>query len=112
MRFCTIVPIKTAPGLNVREHYFARSRRVKKERDLGAWVTPAGFPLPCVVTLTRLSAGELDSHDNLSGSMKGIVDGIADKLGIKDNDGRVQWRYEQERCARGKFGVRIELEAA
>jgi hypothetical protein len=62
------------------------------------------------VTITRLSSGVLDD-DNLQGAAKAIRDGIADKLGINDNDKRVQWRYAQEKCKRGQFGIRIELEA-
>lgn len=104
------IPIKTVAGLNAREHHFARSRRVKAERRAAAMLTPAGISLPCVVTLTRLSAGELDS-DNLMGAGKGIRDGIADKLGINDNDPLCQWRYAQERCARGEFGIRVEIES-
>jgi len=111
MKFSTVLPIKTVGGLNAREHYMARSRRVKKEREAAAWVTPSNFPLPCVVTLTRLSAGELDD-DQVPGACKALRDGIADKLGIKDNDKRVQWRYAQAKVPKRTYGVRIELEAA
>lgn len=111
MRFCTVLPIKTSLGLNAREHWRVRSNRVRKEREAAAWVTPPAFPLPCSVRLTRLSAGTLDG-DNLPGACKAIRDGIADKLGIKDNDPRVLWSYEQEKVAKGRWGVRIELESA
>ena len=88
----------------------ARSRRVKAERQAAAWVTPAGYGLPCVVRLTRLSSGTLDD-DNLLGALKGVRDGIADRLGIKDNDPRIEFRYAQEKVKRKDYGVRIELEA-
>lgn len=102
--------LKTVGGLNAREHWRQRSRRVKVERSTAALVVPP-HPLPCVVTMTRLSPGELDD-DNLPGACKGIRDGIADRLGIDDRDKRVQWRYSQEKCKRGEFGVRVRIEAA
>jgi hypothetical protein len=110
MTFSTTLPLKTVGGLNAREHFMARSRRVKAERQAAAWVTPAGYGLPCVVRLTRLSSGTLDG-DNLLGALKGVRDGIADKLGVKDNDPRIQWQYAQEKAPRSSPGVRIELEA-
>jgi hypothetical protein len=71
-------------------------------------VRPA-FPL--VVTLTRVSSGSLDPHDNLPGSQKHLVDQIAEWLGLKNDwDPRVQWRYAQEKCARGSFSVRVKFE--
>jgi len=111
MKYSVFIPIRTRGGLNAREHHFARSRRVKAEREAAGWVTPRSFPLPCVVTLTRLSAGTPDSHDNLRGCLKGIVDGIADRFGIKDNDPRIEWRYAQRKCSPAQYGVQIELES-
>lgn len=108
------LPIKTVAGLNAREHYLARSRRVRKERGVAHLSVKHkhGRPdLPVIVTMVRLSAGKLDD-DNLQGAFKAIRDGIADAYLIADNDPRITWRYDQERCARGKFGVRIEVVAA
>jgi hypothetical protein len=105
-----LLPIKTVGGLNAREHHLKRARRVKRERFTARLMTP-DHPLPCIVTITRLSPGILDD-DNLQGAAKAIRDGIADRLGIDDRDPRVQWRYAQAKCKRGEFGVRIELEAA
>ena len=68
--------------------------------------------LPCTVTLTRISMFSLDD-DNLSYSMKGIRDAVADKLlpglakGRADGDKRIDWRYAQEK---GKIQkLRIEI---
>lgn len=105
-----VLPIKTVAGLNAREHHMARARRVKRERGLAATMVPAR-PLPAVVTLTRMSAGTLDD-DNLQGACKGIRDGIADKLGVADNDPRIEWRYAQEKTKRGVYGVRVRIEDA
>lgn len=108
------LPIKTVAGLNAREHYLARSRRVRRERGAAHLTVKHKHDrpvLPVIVTMVRLSAGKLDD-DNLLGACKGVRDGVADAYGVADNDPRISWRYAQERCARGKYGVRIELVAA
>lgn len=101
-----LIPVKTVAGLNAREHWRARSSRVKKERTTAAMMTPAGIELPCVVKMNRLSSSKLDD-DNLQGACKAIRDGIADKIGVPDNDPRIEWLYSQEKCKRGNFGVRV-----
>lgn len=108
------LPIKTVGGLNAREHWRKRAVRVRGERAAGHMSVKhsRGKPtLPVTVTLVRLSAGKLDD-DNLQGAFKAIRDGVADAYGVPDNDQRITWRYDQERCPRGKFGVRIQLEAS
>ncbi len=108
-----IIPIKTGRGQNDREHHMARYRRTSGEREAACLLTRTQIhrnALPCVVTLTRISAGTLDAHDNLKGSLKSILDGIADGLEIKDNDPRVTWRYAQQKCTRGYFGIRVRIE--
>lgn len=107
------LPIKTVGGLNAREHWRKRAKRVRAERIAANFGirSPKMPSLPVVVTMTRLSAGKLDD-DNLQGACKAVRDGIADAYGIPDNDPRITWRYNQERCERGKFGVRIEVEGA
>jgi hypothetical protein len=104
-----LLPIHTGLGLNERTHWAARARKVKAERQAAYLVTPRA-ELPCTVTLTRLSAGELDD-DNVRGSLKGVRDGVADRLGVDDRDPRVTWNYAQEKVKRGTHGVRIEIEA-
>ena len=103
-----LIPVKTVAGLNAREHWRARSGRVKKERTAAAMLTPSGIGLPCVVKMLRLSSSKLDD-DNLQGACKAIRDGIADKIGFPDNDPRIVWLYEQEKCKRGEFGVRVQI---
>lgn len=103
------IRIRTAPGQNAREHWRDRHRRVKGEREIVAWLLkgkqrPA---LPCVVLLRRVAPSNgLDAHDNLPGSLKGVVDGIAEWLGIDDRDPRVKWTYAQER---GSWAVQVEF---
>lgn len=108
------LPIKTVAGLNAREHFRVRAKRVRNERGTAHLSVKhkRGKPeLPVVVTMVRLSAGSLDD-DNLQGAFKAIRDGVADAYGVPDNDPLIAWRYSQERCKRGEFGVRIEVEAA
>ncbi len=68
--------------------------------------------LPCEVHLTRLApSGGLD-FDNLVSSGKAVRDGVADALGVKDNDRRVTWHYDQRPSGkRGVWGVVIEIKA-
>lgn len=101
------LPIKTVSEMNVRTHWADRAKRMKSHRT-AAYLMTAAHPLPCVVTITRLSAGTLDD-DNLRSAAKGCRDGIADRLGVNDNDPRVEWRYAQVKVSRGTFGVKVEI---
>lgn len=101
------IPLRTLGPNGSHGHWRVLSRRRRRERAQAQLLTPA-VPLPCVVTLTRLSAGVLDD-DNLRGALKGIRDGVADKLGVPDNDPRIVWEYAQAKCKRGEYGVRVEV---
>lgn len=103
------IPIRTAPGLNVREPWQARSSRVKKERKATAWmlVTYAKPSLPCSVLLTRVAPSAGLDDDNLPGALKGVRDEIANWLGVDDRHSlQVRYRYAQRR---GPWGVTIEF---
>jgi hypothetical protein len=105
------LPIKTGAGLNDRLHWAARAAKVKiQRRNVCLCLKRAKKPFPAVITLTRLSAGTLDD-DNLAGAFKAIRDGVADAFELPDNHRGLTWRYAQERCKRGKYGVRITIEA-
>jgi hypothetical protein len=103
------LPIRTV-SLNGREHWAAKARRVKAERNVARLLTPATLKdsLPLMVRLVRIAPRPLDGHDNLAGSMKAVVDGIADKLGIKDNSPLVHWYYGQQRGKPKEYAVRVE----
>lgn len=102
------LPIKTVTGLNAREHWTTRHRRVSSEKAMTALVIRS-VPIPCTVTMTRLSASECDD-DNLQGAMKAIRDQIAKTAGVDDGPrGPIKWEYAQEKCKRGTFGVRVEI---
>ncbi|MBA3622884.1 MAG: hypothetical protein H0W48_00135 [Methylibium sp.] len=113
MTFSVVLPIKAVSVLNTREHHMARYKRTKLHREAVRWACPwlVRTALPCTVTLTRIAPRPLDQHDNLQASCKAIVDEIADRLGVKDNDVRVQWKYAQERGAPKTYAVRVEVQA-
>jgi len=104
-----LVPIRTVSALNAREHWRARSDRVKKEREAVSWMLknqtrPA---IPCTVRLTRHAPSNGLDSDNLAGSLKGVRDEIAKWLGVDDKDSaRVRYVYAQTRAP---WGVGIEF---
>ena len=111
------IPIRTSTGLNAREHWGTRNRRVKKEREIthicfrAIWsqVLRASRPvLPVDVLLTRMSPGtrRIDS-DNLVGSLKAFRDQIAQEFGVDDGDeDLIRFHYAQEK---GPWGVRVSI---
>ena len=106
-----VIPIRTKPGLNGREHWRARAARVKRERNAVRLCWPRRVPppaLPVVVRLTRLSPGTRPmDDDNLPGACKAIRDEVAAILGIDDGDrAAARWEYAQDR---GPWGIRVEV---
>lgn len=106
------IPMRTVSGMNAREHWRKRAKRVKAERELVGWYLGMGKlqkRLPCVVTLTRVGpTNGLDPFDNLPSSLKGAVDQIAEWLGVDDRkDDRVRYVCRQERGP--KWLVKIEI---
>lgn len=108
------LPIRAESVSNLREHWVKRAGRAKSHR-MQAWAELRAADKeprllgPVTVTLTRIAPRPLDSHDNLRASLKAVVDGAADWLGVKDNDPRVSWAYAQERAAPKTYAVRIEV---
>lgn len=102
------LPLRTYSELNRRDHWAQRARRMKNHRRSAHLATAVlcGRHLPCVVTLIRIAPRKLDD-DNLRAALKGVRDGIADRLGIQDNDPRVNWRYEQSRGKPREYAVKI-----
>lgn len=108
------VPVHTVNEANgTHGSFWKKSTRRKSIRHatslaLAAYV-PVRVHMPCVVTLTRCSAGTLDD-DNLRIAMKSVRDAIAKHLGVDDGDlTRVQWQYRQARAPRGVHTVRVEI---
>lgn len=63
---------------------------------------------PCTVTLTRIAPRPLDG-DGWQSAAKPIRDGVADFLGVKDNDPRVTWNYAQRKGRVRECAVEIEI---
>ena len=102
------LPIKTVTGLNAREHWRVRHKRVSSERATTRWIIKP-FITPATVRFTRLSSALCDD-DNLQGAMKAIRDEVAKIAGVDDGPrGPIRWEYAQEKCKRGDFGVRVEI---
>ena len=101
------LPIHTVSEANRRDHWRVRAKRARLHRMTAYAWTPR-FGLPCVVTMIRVGVRSLDS-DNLQGALKATRDGVADRLGVPDNDPRIEWRYGQ---AKGTPAVLVTLEAA
>lgn len=109
-----IVPVRVVSAANAREHWAARSRRVKGERIAVAAALFAAMPAApafdrVVVTLTRLGGRRWDDDNNVSG-LKGARDSVAEWLRVDDGDPRVTFAYAQE--PGGACGVRIEITTA
>jgi hypothetical protein len=108
--------VRTKSETNMREHWSARHKRRRAQRN-AAWAVTCEpvvlglATLPAVVTLTRIAPRRLDS-DNLLGALKAIRDGVADALGVDDADPRLRWVYQQESGGKGRYGVRIALRSA
>ena len=70
------------------------------------------FPLPVVVTLTRLGGRQLDEDDNLPRSLKAVKDVVAEWLGVQDTgrDPRVRWKFRQASAYSPGCRVRVETQ--
>jgi hypothetical protein len=108
------LPIRAASVANLREHWSKRASRAKMHRTT-AWAELRAADKeprllgPVLVRLVRIAPRALDGHDNLRASLKATVDGVADWLGVPDNDPRVQWDYAQEKGKPKTYAVRIEV---
>ncbi len=97
---------KVDSGANLRGRQWWR---IKAERGMGRTLGMIVRPkTPCVITLTRLSFGKLDEHDGLPNAFKAVVDGIADAMGIRDNNPAVKWKYAQQPAPKNCFGLTVQ----
>ena len=65
--------------------------------------------LPVRVSITRLSAGTLDAHDNLRTALKPVADGVADYFETKNDVEGFAWIYDQSKAPAGCGGVIVEF---
>lgn len=105
--------LRLGRGMNAREHYMARSRRVNREKQIVTFVLRGTVArdmmamAPLAVTITRIAPSSGLDDDNAVSSAKAVRDAIAAMLGIDDRDERVDWLVRQER---GPWAVRIRIE--
>jgi hypothetical protein len=115
------IPVKTTNPLNgsqgrTRGAVLAKAAQRKKQRNAarlcamaaGVMLYGRHNPEPTQVALTRVSAGTLDT-DGLAASLKSVRDGLADCLGVADNDPRVTWSYAQRKGKRREYSVEVEI---
>lgn len=105
------IPLKLGRGQNDREHFMARARRVKREKEIVGWHLsgtrpPAGSVR---ITLTRCFFGAGLDGDNLQGSLKAPRDAVAAWLGRDDADPSINWAYAQAPAPRAKGFMTIEV---
>jgi hypothetical protein len=101
-----IAGLRTKGGMNSREHWRQRAKRVKAER-LAVWAHQAldRPALPLRVTLTRVAPSNGLDDDNLASALKSVRDQIAAWLGVDDKRRDiVRYEYEQRR---GPWAVEI-----
>lgn len=111
MRFLVAIHLRTGTGLNAREHWAVRAKRVRKERRVTSltWkaIAPRKIALPVDVLLIRQKPrGKLLDGDNLQGSLKAIRDQVAAELGIDDGSALVTWAYGQRT---GPWAVYVDV---
>lgn len=103
-----LIPLKTVSGMNAREHYMVRKKRVAAERQAVRLVVKP-FPTPCIVRMIRISSGQLDT-DNLHSAMKSVRDEISSICGCGDSPSDpITWVVDQEKGAPRKPFVRVEF---
>jgi len=104
-----VLPWRINTTSNANQNWRARYALAKQQRRNTAAIlarTMNAIDLPVIVKLTRIGKGTLDDDNNVS-AFKHIRDGVADFMGIKDNDPRVRWQYAQEKGA--EYAARIEF---
>lgn len=109
------IPIRTKTGLNSREHWAVRMKRVQRERKATRWFWKThdmwvleGYRGPLVVTMTRASPSTRPADmDNVVGGLKGVRDQIASQLGRDDGDRMITWVYDTRK---GAWGVDVFIE--
>ena len=119
-RVCVTIKVKTKNPTNNLRHWRTLSKEANEQKEAATlalldvppwrWVQ---METGCVVTLTRISAGRLDS-DNLRAALKHIKDAVAVKLfggtlGQRDDDDRATWRYGQILGPRGHYAVIVSI---
>ncbi len=111
------LPIKTISEANCEQHWTARHRRHKAQKNAVFWAlleVKHLLKLPCTVTFIRYAPSFLDDHDNLPMSMKWICDTVCAEItgdlrpGRADNSKEIKKQYDQVKS--DVYGVKIIIE--
>jgi len=111
------IPMRLSNPLNGSHGHWAVEARLRKQQRssvgiiMAAQLASARIMPPCRVTVTRIAPRALDRHDGLPASAKAVVDGVADAMGIRDDDTRVEWRIEQRKGKPREYACEIRVEA-
>lgn len=110
------IPIRLVNPLNGSHlHWRTTAKRGKREKAATTLMLAryrGKFPpAPWVVTITRISAGEMDSDGNTA-SMKYVRDAVAKCLGVDDKDSpMLEWRTRQRKGPIKYYAVEVKVEA-
>lgn len=98
----------------IRTRQRAEQRQLCKMFLMGALARAreGGFGWPVVVTMTRISAGELD-YDGLVSSLKAVRDAAAESLGLPNDkdETKVRFVYRQRLGKKRQYAVEVRAEA-
>lgn len=100
-------PLALPSVANLREHHFAKAKRVKTHRAVGQLLAK-GYRHEgrALIVLTRFAPRPIDS-DNLASAFKAIRDGIADVIGVDDGSTSLIWHCQQAKATRPLITVAI-----
>lgn len=113
-----ILPIRTTPESNSREHWTKQQKRHKIQKIVVQWqfkFHKEPIPLPCIIKLTRIAPRPLDKAENLPMSFKWITDAIADCLipglapGRADSDPRLNFQFDQEKGNPKEYAIKVQF---
>lgn len=127
--FVVFARVHTVAETNRSRHekWFTTKKRVDEQHNAVAHALrersiSCPWKPPVHVVLTRFSAGELDEFENLPSALKAVADAVAywvmgsqawapkSKIGLADRfKSLISFEAKQQKCARGEFGVRIEI---
>lgn len=127
--FDVFVRVRTVAETNRSRHepWYVTKKRVDEQHDAVAYAlrgrsSSCPWRPPLHVLMTRHSAGELDDFENLPSALKAVADAVAywvmgsqswapkERIGLADRfKSLISFEARQQRCARGDFGVHIEI---
>lgn len=105
-----IAGLRVSNPLNSRKDWriVSRASKLARKRTYLECVGRISRELPIRITMTRHGPRKMDEGCGLNASLKAVRDGVADWLGVKDNDPRIEWVYRQQ--VGRWYGVRVQAE--